>query len=318
VSSKITYFLGAGASAKALPTTKSCGLNSGLSNSMKDLAESLLSNKEIAPTLVFQHTISKDLKWLADKSDEYETVDTFAKYLYISGNIEELNRLKKTLSIYFAIEQITKLDKRYIIFLTSIIGKDQKFPEDIKLISWNYDFQMQNAAEEITSLHFYPNIEYFKPGAKKKEYNLIQLNGIAGFDFNDDGKIGKLIRDEINSLFDQVMMSENKHLLTFAWENGNDSETSILLKDRMNLVKDAIKDTEILVIIGYSFPFFNRDIDKEIFNILKPSLKKIYYQDPDHNRSGEFLRNQFVLPGKDKLEIRDEKNCDQFFVPFEL
>ena len=36
---------------------------------------------------------------------------------------------------------------------------------------------------------------------------------------------------------------------------------------------------EVMVIVGYSFPHFNRSIDDEHFRRMK-SLKKIYIQDP--------------------------------------
>jgi len=38
-----------------------------------------------------------------------------------------------------------------------------------------------------------------------------------------------------------------------------------------------IKETEILVIIGYSFRVFNRDIDREIFSS-STNIKKVYLQ----------------------------------------
>jgi len=70
-----------------------------------------------------------------------------------------------------------------------------------------------------------------------------------------------------------------------------------------------------LVIIGYSFPFFNREIDREIMGEINfEKLKKIYFQDPF--RDGEFLRGQFNIP--DNVEIKNIKEPDQFHIPFEM
>lgn len=109
---------------------------------------------------------------------------------------------------------------------------------------------------------------------------------------------------------------ENNHLISFAWEKGNDTETSLLLKTKLEEAKKLVSDTNILVIIGYSFPFFNRDIDKVVFDHIRSchSLQKIYYQDPISK--GEFLRSQFQLD--DSIPIEHIQKVDNFFLPLEL
>ena len=57
-------------------------------------------------------------------------------------------------------------------------------------------------------------------------------------------------------------IENNFNLLTFAWESQNHQRFS----NSLELSKEIIKGSEILVVIGYSFPFFNREIDKEIFH----------------------------------------------------
>ncbi len=78
-----------------------------------------------------------------------------------------------------------------------------------------------------------------------------------------------------------------------------------------------IKGTTILVVIGYSFPFFNREVDKKIINNIKKSgnlFKKIYYQDPI--KDGQQLRSQFDIKAG-HVEIVHIKDTTNFFVPFE-
>lgn len=103
-------------------------------------------------------------------------------------------------------------------------------------------------------------------------------------------------------------------LFTFAWEKS--TKSAELLRYRMKISQNIVKDSDVLVVIGYSFPLFNRLIDKEIFNSLTESgkLKKIYYQDP--NKSGEFLKSQFNLSSD--IEIISITDVDSYFIPNEL
>lgn len=108
----------------------------------------------------------------------------------------------------------------------------------------------------------------------------------------------------------KFLTSNDLHkLLHFAWEN------SVYHKSLMQHVKNMIYDTTIVVVIGYSFPFFNRQIDKEIFDILKANkiFRKIYYQDPVLN--GQHLRAQFDIPPH--IDIQHINKVDNFYVPFE-
>jgi hypothetical protein len=83
----------------------------------------------------------------------------------------------------------------------------------------------------------------------------------------------------------------------------------------IEIAKEIIIGSDILVIIGYSFPFFNREIDKEIFNVLcQTGLKKIYYQ--DKFKSGDFLRSQFDL--ERSIELLTIDKTDQLYIPIEL
>ncbi len=126
---------------------------------------------------------------------------------------------------------------------------------------------------------------------------------------------------------------DKKPILTFAWEtNSTDKQR---LQSLNGLLKKNLEDTTILVVIGYSFPFYNRRIDNEIFEVQKKRLKKIYFQDP--NLDGEFLRKRYNLRLPDEtsgerlrpsqvarllgtvpIDIESIKDCEQFFVPVEL
>jgi hypothetical protein len=315
---KVTYIIGAGASAQALPLVKPIkdgrktidGFPEALVKVGKDILQSTESESRTVKKIHDQFLS------LADKCEEFDTIDTYAKYCYLTDQAR-LKTVKELLALFFILEQkfYNKSDKRYLVFLTTLLEYKKEFPKEIKILSWNYDSQFQIAwdmfGREISPLFYYPNIN--NANYQPNDYHLIYLNGIADY----KKKIGKLIAKPINDLksfieFYEKEISENESLLTFAWE----SAKSQFLSNSLELAKNNIYNTDYLVIIGYSFPFFNRGVDSEIFSaILKSdSLKKIYYQ--DKFRSGNFIRAQFNIP--DNIDIETINKVDQFYVPFEL
>lgn len=339
---KVTYLLGAGASANVLPTVKATTATVGLSQSFRNFADSLKSNSTISVSYKgFVESLAKDLIWLADNSDKFGTPDTFAKFLYLQKR-DELKRLKHALSFYFTVEQFinNKFDDRALSFLTTVMQTGNIFPTNIKILNWNYDFQMQLAGEVFRREEFHyggawvhspPLIGYYPSLGIEMNVNynqldlrdvsMVHLNGIAGFYFYE--QTGAILNNflnqkpkDINELIEKIRTdSEHKHnLLTFAWEK--ETEAAYYMRKRLPLAKAIIADTDILVVIGYSFPFFNRDIDKEIFEALKasPKFKKILFQDPF--KTGDFLRNQFSL--SDDIEIKHITEKDNYYVPIEL
>lgn len=100
--------------------------------------------------------------------------------------------------------------------------------------------------------------------------------------------------------------------LLFAWEKEYFVEKSKILFNN-------ISDTEILIIIGYTFPFFNREIDRMIFEKM-PNLKQIYIQDPLAEDVGDFLYSVLTEEQRKLLipNVKFVKNTTNFFLPPEL
>lgn len=340
---KVTYLLGAGASAKALPTVKETKVTTGMAARLKFIASNRTADTSInLAHKDFTTKMAEDLNWIADNSLKFGTPDTFAKFLYLQER-DSLDRLKNALSFYFTVEQFinSKFDDRALIFLTTVMQINKIFPSNIKILNWNYDFQMQLAGEVFTqedfrvgvagvTVHSPPLIGYypslgFEMNVNYRELDktisMVHLNGIAGFYYyaQTTHVLNYFLNQkpkDINEIIEKLKTDPgNKHnLLTFAWER--DTTAAHYLRQRMNVAKNMITNTDILVIIGYSFPFFNRDIDKQIFDALIASgqLKKIVYQDPF--RTGEFLRKQFDIP--ESVEIMHVTETENYFVPNEL
>jgi hypothetical protein len=78
-------------------------------------------------------------------------------------------------------------------------------------------------------------------------------------------------------------------------------------------VVPAIARTKILVLIRYSIPFFNREIDSQIIKPL--NLDMVYIQD----KNPELVKDRLLSIAKiDKDKIQTIENVDQFHLPAEL
>ena len=107
----ITYLLGAGASAKAIPIVNEF---SQILIQMKDLleiCESDLRDRNQNDLIVGVQRLKKNLLLLLNEIDRFGTVDTYAKMLVLQGREEEIGELKITLGIIFTFFQECK-DRR--------------------------------------------------------------------------------------------------------------------------------------------------------------------------------------------------------------
>jgi hypothetical protein len=337
---KILYYMGAGASAYALPLARTLwgpdnelvpvipqipGIAYNLNNIDLDRVFSGLNEPKYQD---YKLILKKNFSEISQKAEEFGDVDTYAKYLYLKDS-DDFAKVKLVLSQYFSLEQLIlgKKDSRYLPWLIGIM-ENNTFPENVKILNWNYDFQVELSAFNFGELEnvnhrgngftysssfikHYPSLD---PTPNDNEsFSIIHLNGIAGFSrpkgFQNSSIFQGLAKKSNIEIINYIINENHEPLIHFAWEY---SSYHRLLKYR---VAQMIESTSILVVIGYSFPFYNREIDKTIFNNLKSSgtLKKIYYQDPFLD--GEQLRAQFSL--NSDLQIVHIKNVDSFHIPFE-
>ena len=97
--------------------------------------------------------------------------------------------------------------------------------------------------------------------------------------------------------------------LSYAWE------TSDRQRQMFDMLQKVTSDTTTVVVIGYSFPYFNRQIDRKIFAAM-PYLKTVYIQDPNPEAIEPSLRA--VLLNEAATKIVYQKDCTQFYLPREL
>ena len=340
---EITYLLGAGASYNALPIVNKIpvalkifyedfnvldrGYQTG--SRSKNLALKIiesLNENEKANVIENLKKIYNDINWLKTETENHSSIDTFAKKLYLREDFENLNKLKFILSSFFVYLEFKKLDKRYDSFFASIMDDINNYPKNLKVLSWNYDSQIEKAhynfAEKKGSYSSDPLNPPYRGDIKKSPYFVDgfcvhKLNGTTKLKdsqymeeiYNVNGKNEIALGVSILKEYENLISGVKKPNMTFAWENFDDT-----LPFFKNL-KNSISKTEILIVIGYSFPFFNRKIDKFILEAM-PNLKKIYVQDPKF--SSEIIEKIEGLISGRKIKLIPKTFTDQFFIPIEF
>lgn len=243
---------------------------------------------------------------------------------------------------------------------------DIALPIDLFVLTWNYDFQMEFAASNFfqeTSLekiqlmlNQFPTPDFsaeFTKNTNKNDFSLIKLNGTAG---GFDTKNGEFVAmpfslSSINNieLEDAVHTVGAKDLSESNWQsqaviyyhhftrNYSEATPSIIYSwedtpySRKMKVKatDISRQTEILVVIGYSFPTFNRQMDKILLSSMT-KLKEIYVQAPENDISAISDRLQALVgitrlegDGRKKVNITlipmvSKELDDEFYIPFQF
>ncbi len=132
---KISYLVGAGASAKALPTVKKTETTKGVADSLREFVLFLKENHNISEeNKSYIEQICIDTNWLADNTEKFGTPDTFAKFLYLQDR-SQLQKLKNVLIFYFTVEQLinNKFENRTLKFITTVMQIENIFQTNRKI-----------------------------------------------------------------------------------------------------------------------------------------------------------------------------------------
>jgi hypothetical protein len=340
---KITYLLGAGASCGVLPVI--VGLKDRFAYLSKNLESDLLhmhkGTKMLPSDKGWFRILQEEFAKYAALLEEESSIDTYAKILFINNKLDELNDLKAVLSAYFIIEMILnngKCDKRYRNFWANIIENSAtELPDNVKILSWNYDSQIEQSylglVQNLTlhSVNEALNICDGKPptNGERDSFSIYKINGTASFlmgensthiienykDGNSFANLSALIDFLEHSSLNKQSASQNTTTLTYAFETMSDKNNR---KEFISHISEALSDTEILVIIGYSFPSFNKDIDKLLFK--NSDITTVYVQDP---KAENIIKSAQAILGDLKFlnEIKYyavPTNDMQFYIPDEF
>lgn len=347
----ITYFLGAGASSERLPIVKNMPEKIvELSNMIKNTRfnPGSLPSTIAANSQSIINELIQSLNWLAEEAKNYNTIDTYAKKLFLQSEKTKLNKLKVTLTICFLYWQYydgrpnhlrpsPNIDPRYISLLSSFLRNEESnneiiLPPNLNFITWNYDSQIELAIQHFVGYSDYIETIQDKyksyPGCHldKCAYmpQILHLNGVAGLysvgnqtgnvmdKIQNDYKNWNKILIEFLSLYNLCIMKQeayNNHVFSFAWENNT------ITNKGLEKAIEIMKKSSHIVIIGYSFPVFNREIDRRLFSPeITKNWEKIYYQDPLTDK--EAFISTFGITKSER--IKEIIKAKQFFLPFEF
>ena len=298
-----------------------------------------------------QRILVKDFKWLIKNTKKHATIDTFAKKLFLTGQEESYSKLKRLLSMFFKVEQlINPPDHRYDSFLASVVQVNShgklRISEDIAILTWNYDSQFEMAYLEYLSDGKYKEdiifpsdlgidihssvFDFVKPASHQDdgERQIFKLNGSAAFHTEysmahyylqhhgqlDDSMIRAIL--EIYAVPYYKNGGTKLSMLNFAWDNEDEYEARTNYKAKL---EKAISDAVSLVVIGYTFPFFNRETDSILLSKMR-ALERIYIQDPRAGEIKESVLNVFdrINRGFPQDSIILKTNVEQFYIPPEV
>lgn len=336
--SKIAYLLGAGASFGERNPVKRDIIDRGLPviNEIPHAIDQLLIKLGRNLENEKKDPLIKDLLWLREKCLQYPTIDTYAKILYVNGTgvNQEYLHLKRILALFFLLFQDrSKRDLRYDNFIASLIGSNKELPP-IDILTWNYDAQLEFAfSEYFQGLNVEAlwkrvlnvcNKTYFQHYMRTdSSFSITKLNGTAFFEQNNsqgfthvlDWLLTDMSLAERSAKAKEILAAEYnandlslpQSGISYVWENGLD-------KDFFPDIERRISDAEVLVVIGYSFPYVNRPTDKRLLGAMK-NLKKVYIQDKSPQSVSDVLATLCSVKEENFIHV---SSLGQFIIPYEL
>lgn len=332
IENQITYLFGAGASHPTCPLISTMHKSivetkekifKELDNFCQEIKSIEIPGLGAGETAPLRDAFCKDYEWLESIAKNNSTIDVYAKKLY-DNRSKDYNRFKKIYSLYFNYLQFDKpVDNKYNSFISHLAKRDaeRKLPDGINILTWNYDFQLEKAFGLYFDREYfhdaYTSLNLFHPKRlpSADKFSFFRINGSCGFidQFDMTSFIhpkfeiqsGNIIQDLIEHY---IRLDRNKinSNLNFAWEEDS-------CKDLIKCLPNVLHKTEILVSVGYSFPYFNRDTDRKIFNAMNgPSQIFIQGIDPFVNSDVENFRHI------SKNNVSVVSNLNSFYLPTEL
>ena len=155
-------------------------------------------------------------------------------------------------------------DDRYTLLLAALArefksedGITLSFPENFSVVSWNYDAELEIALNPLT-------------GTRKD----VSIGSRAALSVHLNGFVSCVAKPEadFDAWFDKFYGSQDFNI-KYAWDYQLDDDA------HWNGItpREIIDRTTHLVVVGYSFPAFNREVDRQILGA--PHLEKVYIQD---------------------------------------
>jgi hypothetical protein len=341
MSKDLTYILGAGASFQSIPVVKT------FNKRFLQFGSYLASRGKIfADTERQKHDeAAKAIAGIFNDFSSHQSFDTYFKKLFHFGDSAKINLGKRLLNLYFLwehssssmaitalsnkpnfeiFEKQSQFDKRYDALIAGLLYPISGSSEpicNVNFISWNYDINLLHSIKNF----FYSNMLYkdFLKKVKKSQFlweigskiKIVNVNG--SFYSSNINSVADLTNINMDNFIEEKVnngyhvnksIDEDAEGIRFAWELGDLDKRS--LNDTLCKI---IRGTENLVVIGYTFPLYNRLIDLGYLRQEDLLSKEIVIQDPQAEVLKKNLLDIYRISEGSKIQI--VPNCDSFYVP---
>lgn len=281
-----------------------------------------------------------DIEWVFTEISTQPSIDTLAKKLMLRGEIDNYKKLNNVIQLFILWQEFAyNVDNRYDGLLATLINKRGDFTEldkRVHFVTWNYDVQIQRSAISFInskgnlsdSVQIIREIDLDSPHYNHDGINFIRLNGSIALDtynkgmntrknpytnlvkykpFNEDDQ--EFIKCMLGQVYEIYKDTENKYnpAILYSWEKDN-----AINSKNLEVLYSRIEKYDDVVVIGYSFPAVNRNIDRELFQKFRGGAN-FYVQNTSasiHDAVGSLASLLTV-----KKEIRPITNLAQFFIP---
>lgn len=350
---ELTYILGAGASYQSIPVVKTF---------LQRFEQFLDYNDRIVNDIRFEQdkrerfaSILRIGNELLQSFKAHQSFDTYFKKLFHLGLTVKILEGKKLLNLYFLWEHLSEvqdepyiepfhsqrdifwkqsiIDKRYDALIAGILKPELGITETyckVNFITWNYDLNLFASIKNYYS----PNssfAEFIKEISVKENYwiidnqiSVVNLNGyfyssaidkFRSFDEHSQESLHEFIYKKIRGNYlSPTINDKDADTIKFAWEQTDE------LKD---IAKQKITNSNNVVVIGYTFPLYNRLTDFEYFNMEYLTEKNVFIQDPRACDMTKSITEDFSLITKtvdyyNPCNLNAITNCDSFIIPSDI
>jgi hypothetical protein len=334
----LTYYFGAGASCNSMPLVtdfhpRFCHFI--------DFVGRLEKSQD-------KESFLKDCQEFIDSVYFHLSFDTFFKKLFHQRDKDRIDKYKTLLLIYFLFEHLAKPsrafdrkkfnnDPRYEALIAGLLKPLEviEFYTRVNFITWNYDLNLLNSLKNFLfpGSHLNDCIKRYKIALNHVDFqgklSVTHLNGMIEHPkLNDIQEVevadmlhflNTIIQDYFTHNSDIKKYSAS---ISFCWENLSPEYHKNKFPSFIEKAKKAILNSSNIIIAGYSFPLYNREVDTYLLNRETLDKKKVFIQDPNADELKEVLRNDFGIyigndphPQFSQTHVTTIPACNSFFVP---
>ena len=317
---RIRYILGAGASANAIPTVRD------FAGILNLYSAKINSYSREFPKLA---TLSN---WFNEISKQIQTtfsIDTLAKMYWFRRDLLGYNKIKTVIAVILNLLELDRdCDRRYDAFLSALLQRDGQFlnfPSSIQLVSWNYDFQFASSHRKILNL----DIDEMNNVGFMDTKNILPLTNLNGSAFCEGTyKVAKpflnyripLSQDGANVFL--AFQEELVNAVEITNEKSHWGNIKFSWEEDLSLDEVMAFKPDVTVVIGYSFPTFNRQVDTILMN---HHPRRVYLQcnyfDHTNNRTidgNKEVTTKLIGMGVHRDVIKPLETSTEFHIPFEF